>query len=70
MDHFQPGLDLVLGTLEQIRAEGGRPPRASRTALAALQQPVERKTAAPASDAPSRGKTERLAEVTCAGGGL
>jgi hypothetical protein len=63
MDQFQPALDLVLGTLKQIRADGARPPRASRTTLAALHRPIQRTTAAPAAAAPTHSKVERLAEV-------
>src|SRR4051812_42539867 len=50
MNEFQTALDSVLGTLEQMRTQGGRWPRASRSALAGLHRPVI-------------GKVERLADV-------
>lgn len=50
MKEFQSALEVVLGTLEQMRTQGGRWPRASRRALAGLHRPT-------------RGKVERLAEV-------
>lgn len=37
MTEFQPALELVLGSLEKMRATGGRLPRASRSALRRLQ---------------------------------
>ncbi len=53
MDEFQSALGIVVETLEQIRAGGGRWPRASRSALDSL-----------ALVRPARlGKAERLAEV-------
>jgi uracil-DNA glycosylase len=61
MKEFQSALVTVLGTLEQIRTQGGRWPRASRSALATLQRPA---TAQPAIRPPSvRGKVEMLADV-------
>jgi uracil-DNA glycosylase len=50
MNEFPAALESVLGTLEQMRTQGGRWPRASRTAIASLHRPV-------------RGKTELLADV-------
>jgi uracil-DNA glycosylase len=50
MNEFQSALDVVLGTLEQIRTQGGRCTKASRTSLAALHRPM-------------RGKAEMLEEV-------
>lgn len=50
MKEFESALEIVLGTLEQIRTQGSRLPRASRSALAGLHRPV-------------RGKAELLAEV-------
>ncbi len=59
MDAFQSALDSVLGTLEQMRAGGGRWPRASRSALEALQRPL----AAQRTATPGLSKAERLADV-------
>ncbi len=50
MKEFESALEVVLGTLEQIRTQGGRWPRASKTVLATLRRP-------------GRGKAELLAEV-------
>jgi len=50
MKEFASALEVVLGTLEQMRTQGGRWPRASRTTLAALHRPVV-------------GKADLLAEV-------
>ncbi|MEP6810349.1 MAG: uracil-DNA glycosylase [Chthoniobacterales bacterium] len=57
MDAFQSGLDLVLDRLEQIRADGGRWPKASRAILTHLQ--TTRGLAA----ATSFSKADQLAEV-------
>ena len=59
MDPFQSALDVVLDRLVQMRDDGGRWPRASRSALNLLRQTH----AAPAPPAASGSKTERLAEV-------
>ena len=59
MDHFQSALDVVLDRLGRIRDDGGRWPRASRSALTLLRQTP----ATPATPAASGSKTERLAEV-------
>ena len=57
MDQFQSALESVLGTLEQIRAGGGRWPRASRSTLdAMLHAPL-------AVPIPAGNKIDRLAEV-------
>lgn len=59
VDEFQSALGVVIDTLEQIRAGGGRWPRAARATLDSLQRaPLD---IAPGSTA--RTKTERLAEV-------
>jgi len=66
MSEFQSALDSVLGTLEQIRAGGGRRPRASRTVLAALLAVPPTPPAPPARLLPqvqTGSKAERLAEV-------
>jgi DNA polymerase len=54
VDEFQSALGVVLDKLEQIRDGGGRWPRASREALALLQQTTPRVALS---------KVERLAEV-------
>ncbi|MFN2508607.1 MAG: uracil-DNA glycosylase family protein [Chthoniobacterales bacterium] len=61
MDQFDSALDIVLARLEQMRAGTGEWPRASRTALAALQG-LGREKSSVETDAP-RSKAERLAEV-------
>jgi DNA polymerase len=53
MDNFQSALGVVLDTLEQIRAGSSRWPRASRSALASLDQGSHGRL----------GKTDLLAEV-------
>ncbi|MBA2623763.1 MAG: uracil-DNA glycosylase [Chthoniobacterales bacterium] len=61
VNEFQSALDNVLGTLELLRAGGGRSPRASRTTLQSLQRKPAEPKAPSAPDA--RTKPERLAEV-------
>ncbi|MGI8820660.1 MAG: uracil-DNA glycosylase [Chthoniobacterales bacterium] len=63
MDPFHTALESVVGTLEQIRAGGGRWPRASRSALAALQRPGLPGGKAPAAGVRPASKADRLAEV-------
>ena len=68
MSEFQPALESVLGTLEQMRVGGGRLPRASRTALEALARPsapaAEFVVAAPpATTTRPLSKAERLAPI-------
>ena len=67
MNDFQSALDSVLGTLEQMRAGGGRLPRASRSALEALARPsgpaAEFVVAAPAPSTKPLTKAERLAPI-------
>lgn len=59
MDPFQSALGVVIDRLEQIRGDGGRWPKASRSVLALLQQPV-----APSSPThQGQTKPELLAEV-------
>ena len=68
MSEFQSALQSVLGTLEQMRAGGGRLPRASRKALDALARPsapaAEFTVAAPTLPATRPlTKAERLAPI-------
>ena len=66
MDEFQTAVSSVLQTLEQIRAGGGRWPKASKVALETLRQTkahVPAPGAAPSAAQPSGSKAERLAEV-------
>jgi uracil-DNA glycosylase family 4 len=62
MNEFQSALDVVLGTLELIRAGSGRWPRASRTTLAELNRAPAVKNA-PEPRTASLGKAEMLADV-------
>jgi uracil-DNA glycosylase family 4 len=61
MSEFQSALEVVLTNLEQIRAGGGRWPRASRATVAGLQQAPRR--ASSNQPAESRGKAELLTDV-------
>ena len=67
MNEFQSALASVLGSLEQMRAGGGRLPRASRSALEALARPsapvAEFVAAPPAPSARALTKAERLAPI-------
>ncbi|MFN2476706.1 MAG: uracil-DNA glycosylase family protein [Chthoniobacterales bacterium] len=67
MSEFQNALDSVLGTLEQMRAGGGRLPRASRSALAdlAAAQPTtpEAEFTGKITGANTATKAERLAPI-------
>ena len=67
MSEFQSALSSVLGTLEQMRAGGGKLPRASRSALEALARPsapsAEFVVSAPAPPTRPLTKAERLAPV-------
>jgi DNA polymerase len=65
---FHSALDVVLGTLEQIRAGGGRRPRASRSTLEALRAyrapaPQVELTGASAEQDETLPKGERLAPI-------
>ena len=67
MSNFQSALESVLGTLEQMRAGGGRMPRASRSALELLARPsapvAEFAVAAPRETTRPLSKAERLAPI-------
>ena len=67
VQEFQNALESVLGTLEQMRVGGGRLPRASRDALAALTAPrttsPEAEFATNPADLDNASKTELLAPV-------
>ncbi len=59
MDPFQSALGVVLDRLEQIRVDGGRRPKASRSVLELLQQ----LPASPSLPQPGQTKADLLAEV-------
>jgi DNA polymerase len=65
VNEFQTAVSSVLQTLEQIRAGGGRWPKASRTALEALHRATPATVATQPTSTPttSGSKAERLAEV-------
>jgi DNA polymerase len=65
VDEFQTAVSSVLQTLEQIRAGGGRWPKASRTTLEALRtaRPPATIAAAPTPSVKAGTKQERLAEL-------
>ncbi len=57
MTQFRPALDSVLVSLDKMRSNGGRLPRASRDVLVQLRR------AAPATSSTSQSKAERLAPL-------
>ncbi|MEY2507014.1 MAG: uracil-DNA glycosylase [Verrucomicrobiota bacterium] len=60
---FSPALDLVLGALEQMRAGGGKLPRASRSSLTQLRPPAFAELIEPAARAPVANKAALLAPI-------
>ncbi|MEY2499790.1 MAG: uracil-DNA glycosylase [Verrucomicrobiota bacterium] len=60
---FSPALDLVLGALEQMRADGGKLPRASRISLTQLRRPAEASPVEPAAPTQVGNKAALLAPI-------